>query len=66
MYARAAERDGCRARDIGLQTHQGYGRLEQSEVQRLDALFDSLVAGLIDDVISTLSAYRNSYAIKGN
>ncbi|WP_326742785.1 hypothetical protein [Streptomyces sp. NBC_01768] len=64
MYARAAERDGSRAGDIDLQTHQGYGLLEQNEAQRLDALFDSLDAGRIDDVIDALMAYRNSHATK--
>ncbi|MCX4826355.1 hypothetical protein OG883_42705 [Streptomyces sp. NBC_01142] len=61
MYARAEERDGCRAGDIDFQTHQGYGLLEQNERHRLDALFGSLAAGRIDDVIDALVAYGNAH-----
>ncbi|MGY0062793.1 hypothetical protein ACWY4P_40710 [Streptomyces sp. LZ34] len=61
MYARAEERDGHRCGDIEFQTGQGFGVLEQKEPHRLDALFDSLEAGRIDDVIDALVAYRNAH-----
>ncbi len=61
MYARAKERDGRRNGDIDFATHQGYGVLEEKEPGRLNALFDSLEAGRIDDVIDSLVAYRNTH-----
>lgn len=64
MYKRAEERDGHRNGDIDFKVGQGYGQLEQNEPHRLDALFDSLEAGRIDDVIDALVAYRNAKAKK--
>jgi len=59
MRKRAEERDGCRNGRIEFESHQGFGLLEQHEPHRLPALFRSLQAGLVDEVIDTLIAYRN-------
>ncbi|MDJ0342228.1 hypothetical protein QMK19_03380 [Streptomyces sp. H10-C2] len=61
MYARAEERDGRRCGDIDFTAHQGFSLLEQNERHRLPALFRSLEAGRVDDVIDMLIAYRNAH-----
>ncbi|MFE7116560.1 hypothetical protein ACFU99_14225 [Streptomyces sp. NPDC057654] len=38
--------------------------LEQNERHRLDALFGSLAAGRVDDVVDALMGCRNSHVIK--
>jgi hypothetical protein len=60
MRGRAEERDGRRNGRIEFESHQGFGLLEQNEPHRLPALFQSLEAGRIDDVIDMLVAYRNA------
>jgi hypothetical protein len=62
MRTRAEERDGRRNGRIEFESHQGFGLLEQNEPHRLPALFQSLEAGRIDDVIDMLIAYRNAHA----
>ena len=64
MRTRAEERDGRRNGPIEFESHQGFGLLEQNEPHRLPALFRSLEAGRVDDVIDMLIAYRNAHAIK--
>jgi hypothetical protein len=61
MRVRAEERDGRRNGRIEFESHQGFGLLEQNEPHRLPALFQSLEAGRIDDVIDMLIAYRNAH-----
>lgn len=61
MRVRAEERDGRRNGRIEFESHQGFGLLEQNEPQRLPALFQSLEAGRVDDVIDMLIAYRNAH-----
>lgn len=64
MRERAEERDGCRNGRIEFESHQGFGLLEQNERHRLPALFRSLEAGRVDDVIDALIAYRNAHVVK--
>lgn len=64
MRTRAEERDGCRNGRIEFESHQGFGLLEQNERHRLPALFRSLQAGRVDEVIDTLIAYRNAHVVK--
>jgi hypothetical protein len=64
MRVRAEDRDGRRNGDIEFESHQGFGLLEKNEPHRLPALFRSLEAGRVDDVIDMLIAYRNAHAIK--
>lgn len=61
MRTRAEERDGRRNGRIEFESHQGFGLLEQNEPHRLPALFQSLEAGRVDDVIDMLIAYRNAH-----
>lgn len=60
MNARIMERAGCRNSDLDFAVYQGYGLLDNNERHRMDALFGSLEAGRVDDVIDALVAYRNS------
>lgn len=64
MRARAEERDGRHCGPIEFESHQGFGLLEQNERHRLPALFRSLEAGRVDDVIDMLIAYRNAHIAK--
>lgn len=61
MRVRAEERDGRRNGRIEFESHQGFGLLEQNEPHRLPALFRSLEAGRVDEVIDLLIAYRNTH-----
>ncbi|MFM9635958.1 hypothetical protein [Streptomyces turgidiscabies] len=61
MRTRADERDGRRNGRIEFESHQGFGLLEQNEPHRLPALFRSLEAGRVDEVIDMLIAYRNEH-----
>lgn len=64
MRTRAEERDGHRNGRIEFESHQGFGLLEQNEPHRLPALFRSLEAGRVDDVIDMLIAYRNDHVAR--
>jgi hypothetical protein len=61
MRSRAEERDGLRNGPIEFDSHQGFSLLEQNEPHRLPALFRSLEAGRVDDVIDMLIAYRDKH-----
>jgi hypothetical protein len=61
MRTRAEERDGRRNGRIEFESHQGFGLLEQNEPHRLPALFQSLEAGRVDEVIDLLIAYRGAH-----
>lgn len=66
MRTRAEERDGHRNGRIEFESHQGFGLLEQNERHRLPALFRSLEAGRVDDVIDMLIDYRNAHIAKAS
>jgi hypothetical protein len=66
MRVRAEERDGRRNGRIEFESHQGFGLLEENERHRLPALFQSLEAGRVDEVIDMLIAYRNAHIAKAS
>jgi hypothetical protein len=61
MNERIAERAGHRNSDLDFEVYQGYGLLDQNERHRMGALFDSLEAGRVDEVIDALVAYRSQH-----
>lgn len=61
MNARILERAGNRNSDLDFAVYQGYGLLDANERHRMGALFDSLEAGRVDEVIDALVAYRNQH-----